>query len=84
MSETKGQRVTSRCGWDVKDHNKTLPSDEMAMTTDCDYSLLCGVQELVLAASAVTDPDAKVCPEPADSIDITPLQLGDLHCVYIL
>lgn len=48
------------------------------------YSLLCGVQELVLAATAVTDPDAHVCPEAADCVNIAPFQLGDLHCVYVL
>lgn len=48
------------------------------------YSLFCGVQELVLAAAAVTDPDAQVSPEAADRVDIAPLQLGDLHRVYIL
>lgn len=48
------------------------------------YSLFCGVQELILAATAVTDPDTRVCPEPADGINIAPLQLGDMHRVYVL
>lgn len=48
------------------------------------YSLLCGVQELILAAAAVTDPDARVCPETADCINIALFQMGDLHCVHFL
>lgn len=48
------------------------------------YSLFCGVQELVFAATAITSPDAPVCPEPADCINEAPLQMGDLHCVHIL
>lgn len=48
------------------------------------YSLFCGVQELILAATAITDPDARVCPEAADCVNVAPLQLVDLHCVHIL
>lgn len=48
------------------------------------YSLFCGVQELIFAAAAVTDSDTRVCPEPADGIDIASLQLGDMHCVNVL
>lgn len=48
------------------------------------YSLLRGVQELVLAAAAVADPDAHVRPQAADGIDVALLQLGDLHRVYVL
>lgn len=48
------------------------------------YSLLCGVQQLVLAAAAVTDTDAGVCPQAADCLYVTSLQLGDLHRVYFL
>lgn len=47
------------------------------------YSLLCGVQELVLAAAAVADPNAHVRPQAADRIDVALLQLGDLHRVYV-
>lgn len=48
------------------------------------YSLLRGVQELVLAAAAVTDPYPWVSPEAADGVDVPPLQPCDLHCVHIL
>lgn len=53
-------------------------------SADPPYSLLCGVQELVLAAAAVADPDAHVRPQTADCVDIAALQLGDLHRVYVL
>lgn len=48
------------------------------------YSLLCGVQELVLAAAAVTHSDAHVCPETTDGVHVAPLQLGDPHRVHLL
>lgn len=48
------------------------------------YSLLRGVQELVLAAAAVADPDAHVRPQAADRVDVAVLQLSDLHRVYVL
>lgn len=48
------------------------------------YSLLCGIQELVLAAAGITEPDAHVCPEATDCVDVALLQLGDQHCVDIL
>lgn len=48
------------------------------------YSLLRGVQELVLAAAAVADADAHVRPQAADGIHVALLQLGDLHRVYVL
>lgn len=48
------------------------------------YSLLSGVQELVLAATAVTHPDPHVGPETADCVNVAPLQLSDVHRVHIL
>lgn len=48
------------------------------------YSLLRGVQELVLAAPAVTDPEARICPEAADCVHVASLQLVDVHCVDVL
>lgn len=51
--------------------------------TSC-YSLLSGVQELVLAATAVTHPDSHVSPETADCVNVAPLQLSDVHCVHVL
>lgn len=48
------------------------------------YSLLCGVQELVLAAAAVAAPDARIRPQAADGVDVAMLQLSDLHRVDVL
>ena len=46
--------------------------------------LLCGIQELVLAAAPVAGPDAGVGPKVSDGVYVTPIQLGDLHRVHIL
>lgn len=38
---------------------------------------------MIFTATAVTDPDSHVCPEAANCVNVAPLQLDDLHCVYI-
>lgn len=48
------------------------------------HSLLRGVQELVLAASAVADPNARVGPEAADGVHVISLQCGDMQRVDVL
>ena len=46
--------------------------------------LLCGVQELVLAAAPVAGPEAGVGPEVSDGVHVAPVQLCDLHRVHVL
>ncbi|TNN59656.1 hypothetical protein EYF80_030142 [Liparis tanakae] len=70
--------VTSQLAVTVVDHGGGAVYGALS------YSLLRGVQELVLAAPAVTDPEARIRPEAADCVHVASLQLVDVHCVDVL